>query len=134
MKITFKPSHWTPQGTVLVAYLHPSSKAFAQWSYSETKDVPEDLIIPVNDGGVRRRIRLVDELLSSPMFMPADEEVNPDFRCARCGEFTTEEALAHPFADLDEGIPLEIDEQPVCRACFDAARPHYTPNGVHFDR
>lgn len=135
MRITFKPKNEAPQGTHLLAYLHPASKPFAQWTYGETKDVPDDLIIPINEGGVRRRIRLVDELLSSPMFMPAEEPVNPDFTCARCGQFTIDEAIPHPFnAELDEGIPLEIDGEPVCRSCFDAAHPHYTRTGVDFNR
>lgn len=133
MRITFTPNHWTPQGTVVLAYLHPASKPYAQWAYGETKDVPEDIIIPVREGSIQRRIRLVDELLSSPMFHPAECEVNPDFCCSRCGAFTTEEAVPHPFVDLDEGVPLEIDGDPVCRACFEGAKPRYTPTGVAFD-
>lgn len=87
------------------------------WKYGQIKNIPDDLKFRVNIEGNVSYVNLVDDLLSDYSFKIVGAK-NPNFHCAICGIETLEEALKNPDITIQQGIPLEIDGERVCRDCF----------------
>lgn len=123
MKITWLPSIHMHEG------VHALSKL--TWQYGETKDIDPEETILVRVDSEAFRVRLVDDLLSSPDYVIAENQENPNYVCSVCGLQTRAESFAHKFMP-NLAIPYEVDGQRYCPDCF----PPYelTPTGISFSK
>lgn len=102
------------------------------WKPGEVKRIPDDLKIRMSIRSNEYYPKLVDVLLTSPDFKIVDGDtiVNPNFQCFRCGNAARDEMIIHPKSGC--GIPLEIDGNSVCKACWDRAPKNLTASGYEF--
>lgn len=134
MKIKYQPLHGIPRAIHALSALYPATKHLSEWKLGELKEIPDDITIPFVSNRTRYRIRLVDDLLGSPDYVLQDG-TNPNYTCTRCKVLSREDGVCHPFNHLhEELVPLEIDGKRVCTDCFNAAKPHWTPDGVEFQQ
>lgn len=114
-------------------HLEEKYPGISKWKSEEIKSIPGDLMARFRINGESKYVPLVDDLLSNRDFKIVTDEfepLNPNFMCSVCDGPAFEDAVMHP--KTGHGIPLEIDGERVCKACWDKTSKTLTPTGFEF--
>jgi hypothetical protein len=134
MKIQYLAEYSMPEIVhINSVHLEDRYPGISTWKHEEIKDIPHDLTARFRINGESHYISLIEDLLSNRDFkiITADmEPLNPNFMCSLCDGPAYEDAIMHP--KTGHGVPLTINEERVCKSCWDKAPKNLTPTGFEF--
>lgn len=132
MQIKFEPVYEYEIYHAHSIHFEDKHPGISRWMPGEIKNIPDDLAVRMRVRGEVFYAKLVDTLLQDRAFkiVQDDKSENPNFICSRCAGAATETIVMHPRTG--HGIQREIDDEIVCKSCWDKAPKNLTPTGFEF--